>query len=193
MTATPEIVLASSSPYRRALLKRLGLSFSTLTPDVDESPRAGESPADLAMRLARLKAQTGSGLAPGAVVIGSDQVAECNGQPLGKPGTGERAEQQLQTLQGQTVVFHTAVCVTDGTGARAENVPTTVRMRALSLEQIQRYVRLDNPVDCAGAFKSEALGISLIESLASDDPTALVGLPLIATIRLLGQFGIALP
>lgn len=193
MASSPRLLLASSSPYRRTLLDRLQLEFATLAPEVDETPLAGETPAALALRLARLKAETGAHAVPGAVVIGSDQVVECQGQALGKPGTAERAEQQLLKLQGQTVLFHSALCVTDGQALYVESVPTTVRMRRLDGEQIRRYVRLEQPLDCAGAFKSEALGISLIESLESDDPTALVGLPLIATIRLLGRFGIDLP
>ncbi|NDY94823.1 Maf family protein [Wenzhouxiangella limi] len=193
MASSPRLLLASSSPYRRALLDRLQLEFSTLAPEVDESPLAGETPAALALRLARLKAETVADAVPGAVVIGSDQVVECQGRALGKPGTAERAERQLAELQGQTILFHSALCVTDGQALYVESVPTTVRMRRLDGEQIHRYVRLEQPLDCAGAFKSEALGISLIESLESDDPTALVGLPLIATIRLLGRFGIHLP
>lgn len=193
MDASPRLVLASSSPYRRALLERLRLKFSTLAPEVDETALEGEMPSALALRLARLKASTGSLSAPGAVVIGSDQVAECDGLALGKPGTSERAESQLMMLQGRSVHFHTAVSVTDGHGEHTESVLTTVRMRVLDAAQIRRYVRLEQPLDCAGAFKSEALGISLMESLESEDPTALVGLPLIATIRLLGRFGIALP
>jgi len=186
------LVLASSSPYRRTLLERLHLQFTTLSPDVDETPIAGESPGALALRLAKLKAETGSAMAPQALVIGSDQVAECEGRALGKPGTAERAEAQLNLLQGKTVFFHTAVCVTDGQNSAVENVETVVQMRSLGLEQIRRYVELENPVDCAGAFKSEALGISLIDAMRSEDPTALVGLPLIATIRLLDQFGVAI-
>ncbi|MFW5815360.1 MAG: Maf family protein [Wenzhouxiangella sp.] len=193
MQPDPPLVLASSSRYRAALLERLQLRFSVLAPEVDESALDGEAPAALALRLARLKAETGAYSMPGAVVIGSDQVAECDGRALGKPGTAERAERQLLALQGRTVRFHTAVSVTDGRSAHAENVSTVVRMRRLDAEQIARYVRLDQPLDCAGAFKSEALGISLFESLQSEDPTALVGLPLIATVRLLARFGIALP
>jgi septum formation protein len=174
-------------------LERLRLRFSSLAPEVDESPLDGETPAALALRLARVKAETGARLAPGALVIGSDQVAECEGRALGKPGTSERACRQLQELQGRTVYFHTAVSLSDGNLMHAENVLTTVRMRPLSVEQIRRYVEQEQPLDCAGAFKSEALGISLIDALDSEDPTALIGLPLIATIRLLGRFGIDLP
>ncbi len=193
MSSPPRLILASTSPYRRGLLERLHLTFSTLAPDVDESALEGETPAALAVRLARLKAESGARSRPGAVVIGSDQVAECDGRALGKPGSSERAERQLARLQGRTVHFHTAVSITDGRSLETESVATTVRMRVLDAGQIRRYVRLDQPLDCAGAFKSEALGISLIESLESDDPTALIGLPLIATVRLLGRFGIALP
>lgn len=186
---TLPLVLASTSRYRRQLLERLPLVFTTVCPDVDESPKNNESPERLALRLAELKARTGLELAPGSLIIGSDQVAECGGEILGKPGTAERAMAQLMQLQGQTVFFHTAVCLTDGETLAVRNVPTTVRMRALNTVQIQRYVELENPIDCAGAFKSEALGIALIESMQSDDPTALIGLPLIATIGLLEKFG----
>ena len=193
MNSPPRLILASSSVYRRHLLERLCLDFSVVAPDVDESALAGESPAALALRLACLKAATVSRSAPGAVVIGSDQVAECDGTVLGKPGSIERAEQQLLRLQGQTVGFHTAVCVTDGNAEHAANIATTVRMRSLDPNRIRRYVAMERPVDCAGAFKSEALGISLIETLDSEDPTALIGLPLIASIRLLAHFNIAVP
>jgi len=183
------IVLASTSRYRRQLLERLPLKFQTVSPDVDESPLEEELPEQLAIRLAELKARKGLQLAPGSLIIGSDQVAECGGELLGKPGSPERARSQLMRLQGQTVFFHTAVCLTDGEVVEVQNVRTTVRLRALSKDQIQRYVALENPIDCAGAFKSEALGIALIESMQSNDPTALIGLPLIATIGLLEKFG----
>ncbi|MEE4295425.1 MAG: Maf family nucleotide pyrophosphatase [Wenzhouxiangella sp.] len=183
------IVLASTSRYRRQLLERLPLKFQTVSPDVDESPLEEELPEQLAMRLAELKARKGLQLAPGSLIIGSDQVAECRGELLGKPGSPERARSQLMRLQGQTVFFHTAVCLTDGEVVEVQNVRTTVRLRTLSKDQIQRYVALENPIDCAGAFKSEALGIALIESMQSNDPTALIGLPLIATIGLLEKFG----
>ena len=183
------IVLASTSKYRRQLLERLPLTFATVSPDIDESAVDDETPEQLALRLAEGKARKGLSLAPGSVIIGSDQVAECDGEILGKPGSPERAISQLMQIQGRTVFFHTAVCLTDGETLEVRNVPTKVRMRALNQDQIQRYVELENPIDCAGAFKSEALGVALIESMQSDDPTALVGLPLIGTINLLGMFG----
>jgi septum formation protein len=186
---TLPIVLASTSKYRRQLLERLPLTFATVSPDIDESAMDNETPEQLALRLAEGKARKGLSLAPGSLVIGSDQVAECGGQILGKPGTPDRAIDQLMRLQGRTVFFHTAVCLTDGERLEVRNVPTTVRMRTLSRDQVERYVALDHPVDCAGAFKSEALGVALIESMQSDDPTALVGLPLITMIGLLGLFG----
>jgi septum formation protein len=174
------------------LLERLNLSFTTLSPDVDETPGDGEPPPDLAVRLAQMKAEAGAAMVPGAIIIGSDQVAECDGQPLGKPGTAERAVEQLLRLQNRKIHFHTAVCVTDGDQSASENVKTVVQMRPLSREQIRRYVELENPVDCAGAFKSEAMGIALMDAMRSDDPTALIGLPLIATRHLLERFGLAI-
>ncbi len=184
-----QIVLASTSRYRRQLLERLPLSFSTVSPNIDESALEHEQPDQLALRLAESKAKRGLELAPNSLVIASDQVAECGGELLGKPGSAERATTQLMRLQGKTVFFHTAVCLTDGETLEHRNVKTAVKMRDLSAPQIQRYVELENPIDCAGAFKSEALGVALMNSLQSEDPTALIGLPLIATIDLLEKFG----
>lgn len=192
MTAAPRIILASSSTYRRELLTRLGLAFEVESPEVDETPQPGEPAAELAERLARLKARTIAARIPNAVVIGSDQVAECHGRLLGKPGTPDRALQQLRGMQGAEVLFHTAVAVVNGAQCRTAVVPTRVRMRQLDDNQLLRYLRRETPLDCAGAFKSEALGIALLDSLTSDDPTALVGLPLIATIRLLESYGVQL-
>ncbi|MGY6554633.1 MAG: Maf family protein [Wenzhouxiangella sp.] len=192
MPASAQLILASSSPYRRELLSRLGVDFHTESPEVDETPEAGESGAALAQRLAELKARTVAARHPQAIVIGSDQVAECKGRLLGKPGSEERALEQLKRMQGEEVTFHTAVCVIAGTACHTERVATRVRLRELSEAQLLRYLRREQPYDCAGAFKSEALGIALLASLSSDDPTALIGLPLIATIRLLERVGLDL-
>lgn len=192
MNLQPRIILASSSAYRRELLARLGLHFEIISPEVDETPEAHESGAALAERLAELKARTVAARHQEAIVIGSDQVAECGGRLLGKPGSEDRALEQLLSMQGQDVVFQTAVAVVRGGDCRTARVPTHVRMRTLEQDQLLRYLRREQPYDCAGAFKSEALGIVLLDSLSSDDPTALVGLPLIATLRLLESFGLEL-
>jgi septum formation protein len=187
MTARPPLILASTSRYRRELLARLRLPFDVVSPEVDETPRPGESPAALAARLAQAKAAAVAALHPHAVVIGSDQVAELDGQPIGKPGTHERAVQQLRSMRGRSVVFHTAVAVQRAaTGyAGAALAPVTVRFRSLSDAEIEHYLRAEQPYDCAGSAKCETLGIALLEAIESDDPTALVGLPLIRTCKLL--------
>ncbi len=187
------IVLASGSPYRAELLARLGRDFEQLSPDIDESPTEGESGAALAGRLAGSKAATVAGYRPGAIVIGSDQVAECRGRLLGKPGNRDRAIEQLLFCSGSEIIFHTAVAVRRDHEAFTDSVPTRVAMRSLQRDQIERYVDADRPFDCAGAMKSEALGISLVESINSDDPTALVGLPLTRVVTLLARLGIDLP
>lgn len=189
------LVLGSTSRYRRELLGRLGLSFDVAAPDVDETPHAGESPRDLALRLARAKALAVAQHHPGAIVIGSDQVADMAGTPLGKPGTHERAVEQLQRMRGQTVVFQTAVTVVClETGFEATDLaPVEVRFRDLTDAEIERYLRAEQPYDCAGSAKSEGLGISLLDAIVSDDPTALVGLPLIRTCRMLRAAGRVLP
>lgn len=192
-TAQPPLILASGSIYKRQLLARLQLPFTCLTPDVDEAPHAHEDGAALARRLAGAKALAVAENRPAAVVIGADQVAECGTHLLGKPGSVERAVEQLQYCRGQTVVFHTALTVARGQTDTTVSVPTTVRFRELDDDRIRRYVEVDRPLDCAGAFKSESLGIALVESIASDDPTALIGLPLIAAASLLEAFGITLP
>lgn len=191
MTATSHpLILASTSRYRRELLERLRVPFAVCAPDVDETPRAGEAPAALALRLARAKTQEVAARHPQAWVIGSDQVAELDGAALGKPGTPERACAQLAQLAGRAAVFHTAVAVAAPDGAlEAELVPVAVRFRALTSEDIATYVRLDNPLDCAGSAKCETLGIALLDAVDSSDPTALIGLPLIATTRLLRAAG----
>lgn len=189
---TPALILGSTSRYRRELLSRLRWPFDVQSPDVDETPWAGEQPVDLARRLALAKAREVATRFPDAVVIGSDQVADLNGDCIGKPGTHERAVAQLQRMSGRSVVFQTAVAVvrlSSGYEAAAL-VPVTVRFRTLSDAEIEHYLRLEQPYDCAGSAKSEALGIALLASLESSDPTSLVGLPLIATCELLRGAGI---
>ena len=189
------LVLGSTSVYRRELLQRLRLPFTVAAPAVDETPLPGEPPAQLAQRLALAKAHAVATLHPEAVVIGSDQVADLAGQPLGKPGDHARATAQLQRMRGHTVVFHTAVAVVcHASGfAQADLAPVRVRFRELSDAEIERYLRAEQPYDCAGSAKSEGLGISLLEAIDSDDPTALIGLPLIRTCRLLRAAGLVLP
>lgn len=189
------LILGSTSRYRREALARLGLPFEVLAPQVDESPQPGETPQALALRLAQAKAQAVAHTRPQAVVIGSDQVADLNGQPLGKPGTHERAVAQLQAMRAQVVTFHTAVSVVcRAKGYQAvRNVPVRVGFRDLSDAEIERYLRAEQPYDCAGSAKSEGLGISLLRFIDSQDNTALVGLPLIATCEMLREAGIAVP
>ncbi len=189
------VVLGSTSRYRRELLSRLNLPFEVASPDVDETPAPGEAPRDLALRLAVAKARAVAAQHPEAVVIGSDQVADLAGQPLGKPGTHERAVQQLRQMRGQTVIFQTAVAtVCQASGFEQVDIaPVEVRFRDLSDEEIERYLRAEQPYDCAGSAKSEGLGIALLDAIHSDDPTALVGLPLIRTCRMLRAAGVVLP
>ena len=191
-TNRPPLVLGSTSVYRRDLLQRLRLPFEVAAPQVDESPRPGEAPAALALRLALEKAREVAARHPGAVVIGADQVADLAGQAMGKPGTHARAVAQLQALRGQWVSFHTAVAVLrpDTGFEQVQLAPVRVRFRALSDADIARYLALEQPYDCAGSAKCEALGIALLEAIESDDPTALVGLPLIRTCRMLCEAGI---
>ena len=186
------LILGSTSPYRRELLARLHLPFDVVAPNVDETPIANELPRELANRLALAKARAVARLHPGAVVIGSDQVADLNGEPLGKPGTHARAVAQLQRMRGQTVVFQTAlavVCADSGFEQR-DLAAVSVRFRDLSDAEIEAYLQAEKPYDCAGSAKSEGLGIALLESIESDDPTALVGLPLIRTCRMIRAAGI---
>ena len=188
------LLLASTSPYRHALLSRLRLPFDTAAPGVDETPAPGEAPSALAARLARAKAGDVAARFPGAWAIGSDQVACLAGAPLGKPGDRDHAVAQLSAMSGATVAFHTVVAVArSGHATQAREDVTTVRFRTLSPQEIGRYLDAEAPFDCAGSFKAEGLGIALFESIASRDPTALVGLPLIATAALLRQAGFALP
>jgi septum formation protein len=186
--------LGSTSRYRRELLSRLHLPFEVAAPDVDETPHPGERPEALARRLALAKAHAVAARHPHAVVIGSDQVADLDGEPLGKPGTHERAVEQLHRMRGRTVVFQTAlsvVCQASGF-EMSDLAPVKVRFRALSDAEIETYLRLEQPYDCAGSAKSEGLGIALLESIDNDDPTALIGLPLIRTARLLRAAGLPL-
>lgn len=189
------LVLGSTSRYRRELLQRLGLPFTVAAPDADETPLPGETPRALALRLALAKAHAVAAQHPDAVIIGSDQVADLHGQPLGKPGTHERASAQLQRMSGETVVFQTAVAVVcAATGfEQVDLAPVEVRFRTLTGDEIERYLRIEQPYDCAGSAKSEGLGISLLDAIHSDDPTALVGLPLIRTCRMLRAAGLTLP
>ncbi len=186
------LVLGSTSRYRRELMQRLCIPFDVAAPDVDETPQDGESPHDLACRLALAKARAVAALHPDAVVIGSDQVADLDGEPLGKPGTHERAVAQLQRMRGRTVVFQTAVAVVcQDTGfAQTDLAAVRVVFRNLSDAEIETYLRTEQPYDCAGSAKSEGLGIALLESINNDDPTALVGLPLIRTCRMLRAAGL---
>lgn len=190
----PALILGSTSPYRRALLERLRIPFSVVNPAVDERPLAGEAPRKLACRLALAKARAVAALHPQAVVIGSDQVADLQGEPLGKPGNYARAVLQLQRMRGQTVVFQTAVSVVclAQRFEQTELAQVSVRFRQLSDAQIDAYLRAEEPYDCAGSAKSEGLGIALLEAIDNDDPTALIGLPLIRTARLLRAAGITL-
>jgi septum formation protein len=187
----PSLILASTSTYRRELLSRLGLEFEVQAPGIDETPAIGETPEGTAMRLALAKAVDVASQHPGAVVIGSDQVAESGGMRLDKPGNRENAIRQLTAVSGRSVVFHTAVAVVGPAGAPVHAlVPTTVRFRPLAQAAIERYVDRERPFDCAGSAKAEGLGIALIEGIGGDDPTALIGLPLIALTGLLAQHGI---
>lgn len=189
----PRIVLASTSRYRRELLERLQLPFEVIAPQVDESPRAGEAPRDLALRLAAAKARDVHVRCPDALVIGSDQVAELDGAALGKPFSHADALAQLERMQGKAVVFHTALAVAGPSreALQLDCVPTTVRMRSLPLAALDSYLRTDEPYDCAGAAKIESLGIALVDAVESTDPTALVGLPLIRLTSMLAEAGVA--
>lgn len=186
------LVLGSTSRYRRELLARLRIPFHVAAPEVDETPRPGESPRDLACRLALAKAQAVASEFPHAVVVGSDQVADLNGEPLGKPGTHDRAVAQLRRMRGRTVVFQTAVAVVcAATGFVMQDLaPVRVRFRDLSDAEIEAYLQAEQPYDCAGSAKSEGLGIALLAAIDSDDPTALVGLPLIRTCHMIRAAGV---
>ncbi|SFB78905.1 septum formation protein [Polaromonas sp. OV174] len=193
VTSRP-LVLGSTSRYRRELLQRLHIPFDVAAPDVDESPLPDESPLLLAQRLALAKARAVARAFPHAVVIGSDQVADLNGLPLGKPGNHERAVAQLRQMRGQTVIFQTAVAVVCQESGFEQNSLAAVRVkfRDLTDEEIENYLRAEQPYDCAGSAKSEGLGIALLEAIESDDPTALIGLPLIRTCKMIQAAGVAL-
>jgi septum formation protein len=192
MADFPALILGSTSRYRAELLQRLRLPFEAVAPQVDETPHPGEAPAALASRLALAKAHDVAARHPGAIVIGSDQVADLDGEPIGKPGTHERAVAQLRAMRGRSVVFQTAVAVVrqDTAFARVLLAPVTVRFRQLGDAEIEHYLRTEAPYDCAGSAKCETLGIALLEAIESDDPTALVGLPLIRTCALLREAGV---
>jgi len=197
MSQTPltrPLILGSTSVYRRELLQRLRLPFDVVSPSVDETPLPGEAPQALAVRLALAKAHAVADKLPQALVIGSDQVADLEGEPLGKPGNHANAVLQLQRMRGRTVVFQTAVAVVcHETGfANHALAQVKVKFRNLSDQAIETYLRAETPYDCAGSAKSEGLGIALLESIDNQDPTALVGLPLILTCRLLRAAGLAL-
>ncbi len=189
----PRLILASTSPYRRALLERLGLPFDTMRPGVDETRKAQETPPVLVARLARAKAAAAADAFDDGLAIGSDQVAACDGVVLGKPGGHAAAVAQLRAVSDKTVEFLTGVCVLDlaSRAVREDLAVTRVRFRTLSETEIERYLAREPAYDCAGSFKSEGLGITLVDSIEDDDPTALVGLPLIRLCRLLRDFGIA--
>ena len=189
-----QLVLGSTSPYRRELLERLRVPFDVASPEVDETPHDGETPVALARRLALAKAIAVAKKFPDAVVIGSDQVADFHGQPLGKPGDHDKATAQLRLMRGHTVVFQTAVAVVClATGFEQTDLAAVrVKFRDLDDAEIDNYLRAEQPYDCAGSAKSEGLGITLLESIDSDDPTALVGLPLIRTSRMIRAAGVTL-
>jgi septum formation protein len=192
MSREPELILASTSRYRRELLARLRLPFRALSPETDETALPGEAPAALAERLALAKARTLARRFPDAVVIGADQVADVDGSALGKPGDHARAVAQLRAMSGRTIVFQTALAVVrEATGfAEVRRVPVPVRFRRLDDAEIEFYLRAEQPYDCAGSAKCETLGIALLEAIESDDPTALIGLPLITTCTLLRAAGL---
>lgn len=189
---TPELVLASTSPYRRELLARLGIPFRTYAPEVDETPHPDEAPEALVKRLAQAKARAAAAACPGALIIGSDQVAILDGRILGKPGNRDNARAQLLHANGRTVRFAIGLALLNTAHDRmqSEVVPFQVVFRRLTREQIDGYVERDRPYNCAGSFRSEGLGIALFERLDGDDPTALMGLPLIRLVRMLENEGV---
>jgi septum formation protein len=191
--STPRLILASSSAYRRELLGRLQLPFEAIAPSIDETPRAGETPEATALRLAAEKAAAVAARHPDALVIGSDQVATLDGEQIGKPGDHARALAQLQKMRGHQVVFHTALCLWDGRSGthQLENVQAFVTFRDLPDLELDAYLRIEQPYDCAGSAKNEGLGIAILERIESSDPTALTGLPLIALTTMLRRAGVS--
>jgi septum formation protein len=192
----PRLILASSSSYRRELLSRLHLPFEAIAPHIDETPLAGEAPTATALRLAKEKARAVAAHEPGALVIGSDQVATLDGEQIGKPGSHAAALAQLQKMRGRQVVFHTALCLWDGraadpdTSAQLEDVQVLVTFRNLPDAELDAYLRIEQPYDCAGSAKNEGLGIAILERIDSTDPTALTGMPLIALTSMLRRAGV---
>lgn len=193
-TTRPPLILASTSPFRRELLERIGIQFTTAAPDIDESAHPGEKPSALVRRLSEAKARAIGATCQG-LIIGSDQVATTGDDILGKPGTHEKAIEQLEYLSGKRVCFHTGLCLlnTETDTADVEVVPFHVQFRQLDDRQIENYLQADKPYNCAGSFKSEGLGITLFERMEGDDPTALIGLPLIKLTTMLHKAGIILP
>lgn len=195
MSNIPALILASSSKYRHELLSRLRIPFSVIIPDIDETPLPEETPETTALRLARNKAEAVAVNHPGAIIIGSDQVATLDGLQIGKPGSHENALRQLQAMRGRQVIFHTALClwntraVTSESAIQLANIQTLVNFRNLPDEELINYLLIEQPYDCAGSAKNEGLGIAIIESITSSDPTALTGLPLIALTSMLRQAG----
>ena len=189
--SNPVLVLASTSPYRRELLTRLGIPFEVAAPEVDETPHAGEGPADTALRLAQEKARALAHRYPGALIIGSDQVATLDNRQIGKPGNHERAVAQLQLMRGRTVIFHTALALYDSRNdsVQVKDVQTEVDFRQLSDEFIEAYLQKEQPYNCAGSAKSEGLGIVLMSAMRGTDPNALIGLPLIELVSMLQHAG----
>ena len=192
--ANRKLILGSTSPYRRELLSRLRIPFEVVSPDVDETPYPSETPQQLACRLAMAKARAVAAMHPASVVIGSDQVADLDGEPLGKPHAHDRAVEQLRRMRGKTVIFQTAVAVVcqEVKFAQMDLAQVKVSFRDLSDTEIEAYLLAETPYDCAGSAKSEGLGIAILESIDNDDPTALVGLPLIRTCRMLRAAGLVL-
>ncbi len=188
------LVLASSSPYRRQLLEKLGLPFETISPEIDESAQPGEHPEALVARLAEHKARAAASHYPDALIIGSDQVAVLDGTIVGKPGSHANAVRQLQAASGKKIIFHTGVCLLNSrTGkTQTEAVPYTVVFRRLGRQQIENYLRKEQPYNCAGSFKSEGLGIALFERFEGEDPNTLIGLPLIRLVDMLEREGMAI-
>ncbi len=189
------LILGSSSVYRKELLSRLGIPFDVVVPNIDESPLPNETPDATALRLAQAKAEAIATQFPGALVIGSDQVATLDGEQIGKPGTHENALKQLQKMRGRRVTFHTALCLVDGRKhaqhpVQLQNVQTFVTFRDLPDTELEAYLRIEQPYDCAGSARNEALGIAILEKIESDDPTALTGLPLMALTTMLRQAGV---
>jgi septum formation protein len=192
-SSPPRLILASSSAYRKELLSRLQLPFGVAVPDIDESPLTGETPSATALRLAREKAAAVAATHPGCLVIGSDQVATLDGEQIGKPGNHAAALAQLQKMRGHEVIFHTALCLWDGRNGQAhiEDIQTVVKFRDLPDHELDAYLRIEQPYDCAGSAKNEALGIAILERIDSSDPTALTGLPLIALTGMLRAAGVS--